>query len=308
MNGSVAQPCFGPYSVGIPVRNEALTLPACVQAVLDQEVPPAEVLICVNGSSDDSETIARALADGDARIRVLTSEPGKPNAWNAIVAEARAAQVLFVDGDVLLEPDCSRHFLEAMAVPGTLVVGGGHGWTNSADSGSLIRAGERDGVLNKDRLSGGGYLAATDRLKALAAREGIDLMPPDIIGEDALLECIARRHGGFVQVTALCWRTGCVTSIGDLVRVFRRISQGLLQLQHDYGWIVPPEFHWSRSPLVDRVRTRLAQMPGPRRKLAFVLVTAVRVSVRVYVRTFERRRRYDNLWPEARTTKVPFET
>lgn len=299
-----------PYSVGIPVRNEALTLHACVQSALEQDVPPCEVLICLNGSVDGSAAVAEALAEAHSRVRVLTSAPGKPRAWNTIVAAAAQPNVLFVDGDVKLERGCARRFLEAMAGSHMLVVGGGQRWTDTCDGGgmSIVRASEVDGVLEKSRLSGGAYLAATDRLKALAAREGIDLMPPEIIAEDALLECIALRHDGFMLVEALCWQTRCAATLGDLVRVTRRTSQGVLQLRREYGRLVPPEFAILRGPLRYRLLTRLAQLPGIRRKLAFVFVSILRLSVRLYVRVFEDRRAFDNLWPEARSTKVPFET
>ena len=45
-------------SVVIPVYNEAATLPACLEALAGQTVPPFEVLVVDNNSTDDSVLVA----------------------------------------------------------------------------------------------------------------------------------------------------------------------------------------------------------------------------------------------------------
>ncbi len=60
----------------IPIHNEAPILEHCLTGIieglggLDR---PFEIVLCENGSSDDTLVAARALAAGDQRLRVLTS-------------------------------------------------------------------------------------------------------------------------------------------------------------------------------------------------------------------------------------------
>jgi hypothetical protein len=97
-------------SVLIPARDEAARLGPALEAVLQQEGVDLEVLVLDDGSTDDTPVVARGVADGDRRFRLLTGRPlpagwlGKPHAC-AQLAEAATGEVLvFLDADVRLQP------------------------------------------------------------------------------------------------------------------------------------------------------------------------------------------------------------
>ncbi len=58
-------------SIGIPTRNRAAALAACLDSIRQQDYEPLEVLISDNGSTDATPAIAEAAAKGDARIRYI---------------------------------------------------------------------------------------------------------------------------------------------------------------------------------------------------------------------------------------------
>ncbi len=108
---AVPPPVRGRLSVLLPVRDEAAHVTACLAAVLaSTDVPDLEVLVLDDGSTDGTGDLARAVAAGDPRVRVLVGTPpppgwlGKPWAC-ARLADAADGEVLaFVDADVRLAP------------------------------------------------------------------------------------------------------------------------------------------------------------------------------------------------------------
>jgi teichuronic acid biosynthesis glycosyltransferase TuaG len=92
---------FSGISVVIPTWNRAGMLRSAVDSVLAQSVPPLEVLICDDGSSDGSQELIEELASQDSRVRWL---PGKRRGLPAIarnrgIRESKGEWVAFLDSD-----------------------------------------------------------------------------------------------------------------------------------------------------------------------------------------------------------------
>lgn len=99
----------GGISVVVPTYNRAALLPATLDAILAQTLPPREVIVVDDGSTDDTGAV---LARYGARIRSLRiPNSGDLVARNAGLREARGDLVAFCDSDDLWKPD----FLGAMA-------------------------------------------------------------------------------------------------------------------------------------------------------------------------------------------------
>lgn len=86
-------------SVIIPTWNRAHTLEAAVRSALTQSHAPLEVLVCDDGSQDESRACVEAI--GDARVQFLPGvHCGKPAiVRNRGIASARGEWLAFLDSD-----------------------------------------------------------------------------------------------------------------------------------------------------------------------------------------------------------------
>jgi glycosyltransferase involved in cell wall biosynthesis len=92
----------GTVSVVIPSYNRGRCLPDTVGSVLAQTVPPLEVLIVDDGSSDDTREIARAFPP-PVRL-VPRANGGASAARNTGMREAQGEYIAFLDADDVWEP------------------------------------------------------------------------------------------------------------------------------------------------------------------------------------------------------------
>jgi len=92
-------------SVIIPTWNRAELLVKAVCSALAQTIPPLEILVCDDGSTDDSETVIKAI--GDARVRWISGERGGRPAIprNRGILESRGEWIAFLDNDDEWLPD-----------------------------------------------------------------------------------------------------------------------------------------------------------------------------------------------------------
>lgn len=112
------------FSVVIPVRDGERYLGEAVASALAQSLPPLEVVVVDDGSSDGT----RAVAEGfGASVRLLSQANAGPSAArNRGVAQARGAWVAFLDHDDRWEPDYLRAaaaYLAAHPAAGLLCTG-----------------------------------------------------------------------------------------------------------------------------------------------------------------------------------------
>jgi glycosyltransferase involved in cell wall biosynthesis len=89
-------------SVIIPCYNAAEHLAECIRSVLAQTMPPVEIIVINDGSTDDSGDIAESFGDP---VRTLHQENhGESCARNRGIDEARGEWIAFLDADDLWEP------------------------------------------------------------------------------------------------------------------------------------------------------------------------------------------------------------
>ena len=90
------------FSVVIPVWNGEKTLGAAIRSALGQTLPPAEVIVVDDGSTDSSRVVAEAFG---GRVKVLSGPNAGPSAArNRGVKAASGTWVAFLDADDLFEP------------------------------------------------------------------------------------------------------------------------------------------------------------------------------------------------------------
>ncbi len=100
-------------AVIIPAHNHARCLPKSVSSALQQTAPPAEVIVVDDGSTDDTERVAREFPD---RVRYIRQENrGPSSARNRGARAASAELVAFLDADDYWAPEflaCCVEFLD----------------------------------------------------------------------------------------------------------------------------------------------------------------------------------------------------
>src|SRR6266481_6851179 len=90
----VAEPSV---SVIVPVYNGAATIDRALKSVFDQTFTDFEIVICDDGSTDDTPAVLAGFGD---RIRVIRqSNRGFPAARNAAIAASRGELIALIDHD-----------------------------------------------------------------------------------------------------------------------------------------------------------------------------------------------------------------
>ena len=93
------------YSVIIPVYNAEKTLRRCVDSLLAEGYPDAEIILVNDGSRDSSGVICREYASKVSNVRCLEKENGGVStARNAGLDAAAGEFILFVDSDDYAAP------------------------------------------------------------------------------------------------------------------------------------------------------------------------------------------------------------
>jgi len=112
-----------PISVYVPCRNGASTLRACLEALLSQTYPVAEIIVVDDGSSDTTASIVVAVG-GSVRAVSHPVHLGLPQARNTALAQVRHELVASVDADVVPEPQWLECMVRAMSTRATALVAG----------------------------------------------------------------------------------------------------------------------------------------------------------------------------------------
>jgi glycosyltransferase involved in cell wall biosynthesis len=89
------------------VRDRADLLEQAAASVLAQTDDDLELVICDDGSVDDTPAVCARLAERDARVRVITNvqSVGIPAARNQVLAVARGQYVAICDSDDISRPE-----------------------------------------------------------------------------------------------------------------------------------------------------------------------------------------------------------
>ena len=99
-----APPATAPaFAIAIAAYEAAATIGDALASAFAQTLPPAEVVVCDDGSTDD---LARAVAPYTGRIRLLRqSNSGEAAAKNAAVRASASDFVVFLDADDVFLPE-----------------------------------------------------------------------------------------------------------------------------------------------------------------------------------------------------------
>jgi teichuronic acid biosynthesis glycosyltransferase TuaG len=107
-------------SVIIATWNRAITLERAVRSALSQTYPPLEVLVCDDGSTDETEQIVRSIGD-DRVIWLPGDRAGRPAIpRNRGIFASRGEWLAFLDDDDIWLPQKLKLQMERLQVSGSL--------------------------------------------------------------------------------------------------------------------------------------------------------------------------------------------
>lgn len=155
----------------IPVLNERDYLEHAVRSVLAQELDvPIEVILALGPSSDGTDAVARRLADGDARIRLVRNPAAHiPVGLNIAIRAARYPTIVRVDAHSELQPGYTRAALDTLARVRAANVGG----VMRADGNTPFQRAVARAYNSRIGLGGGAYHGGTAEGPAESAYLGV---------------------------------------------------------------------------------------------------------------------------------------
>jgi len=88
------------FSVVVPLYNKEKHVERALRSALGQSLPPLELIVVDDGSTDGGAAVVERIADEDGRIKLLRQpNGGVSRARNAGIAASRGSHVAFLDAD-----------------------------------------------------------------------------------------------------------------------------------------------------------------------------------------------------------------
>lgn len=205
---------------------------------LDYPAHKLELLVYVDGSTDGTEQLARALAQHEPRLRVLASSErrGKPAGLNCLRAAARGDVLLMTDVRQALAPGALRALVQQLGNPeigcvsGSLVLRGDSGPSAYWRYEKFIRGSEA-------KL--GNLVGVSGSLYALR-REDLGELPHDLLLDDMFvpLEVVRRHKRVVLSHEAQAYDEACADE-REFGRKVRTLA-GNYQLLSKLPWLLIP--------------------------------------------------------------------
>jgi len=96
-------------SILIACHNEGKRIVECLHSLLLQDLGPLEIIVADDGSTDDTAALAEAIP----KVRVLRlPHRGKAKTVNQAAGESLGSILLFLDGDMVFQPDYVRRLVQ----------------------------------------------------------------------------------------------------------------------------------------------------------------------------------------------------
>lgn len=243
-------------SVVIPVLNGEAFLGQAIRAALNQTLPPAEIVVADNGSTDASVGIARGFGPPVRTIQV--ARRGAAAARAAGTAETTGDALMFLDADDLLAPDTLSHLAAALEGRGAAMAC--CPWRRYELVGECWRAGpascppRRPGQDDLSAWLTGWYHPPCSMLWSRAGYDAAGGWDPSMTVND----------DGDLVMRALAVGVPLVRAAGGL-GYYRRLPGGRVSLSGQ-GW--SPDGLRARLRVLERVETRLREAGRDRRHAA----------------------------------------
>jgi glycosyltransferase involved in cell wall biosynthesis len=314
---------YEPLTVCIPVYNEASTIAGTLDSVLAQDVPcELEILVCANGCDDNTEEIVRIYDRAHSNVTLLTtSEKGKPNAWNLLRNAASHRYLVFMDGDVVVEPKALASLYKTLLRNPFLAAVGAMRVPHFKGLAPLARL-LTDPPGPQECLYGCLYIIDNEKVSQRMSEHGQLKMQKNIINDDAWITAVTGENG---------WTTDCDAKvhyvrpgIKDYLAVSLRVHRGMAQLKTLFPNQIPGVnalpvlLRDTDASFLERIYQRtdiLLATPGFKAKVGLVtrfflgkpLERMIRKKIRERVANDKGDYKLEDVWFRPSSTKVTFQ-
>ncbi len=100
----------------VPCYNEEQHLPGCLESILEQTIKPMQVVVVLNGCTDNSEQIAKGFQKkfiaNNIEFEIVNSKKGLINARATGFSKVRANVIASIDADSILIPQWVQYVLD----------------------------------------------------------------------------------------------------------------------------------------------------------------------------------------------------
>jgi len=110
---SVPAPDEISFAIVVAAYNAAATIAETLESAFGQTHPPAQVVVCDDGSTDDT---AEVVSRFPRATLVRQANQGDAGARNAALAQATTSHVVVLDADDVLEPRCLEAYAAALTL------------------------------------------------------------------------------------------------------------------------------------------------------------------------------------------------
>ena len=265
-------------TVVVAARNAAGCLQRRVENLLAQDYPGdrLDILIVSNGSLDATETVARQLAQRDARVRTLVSpaERGKAGAIDAAMSATTAEVIVFADARQVFDRSAVARLVDPLSDPGVGAVTG-RLLVRRSDTASVEgvrRYWALESRLRRAEGTSGSVVGATGAIYA-ARRRLIPAVPANLILDDVYIPLRIAMGGHRVVMAedALAYDVPATDQQAEYSRK-RRTMVGNIQLLRAIPGLLSPR----RNPLFIRfISHKLLRVLSPFCFVALLCISAL---------------------------------
>lgn len=235
-------------SAGIVAYNEEATLERSVRSLLEQRLPTEsrwnDLTIVASGCTDRTVEVARRLAEGDPRVRVVaeTERRGKAHALREVFARASGDALVLLNADARAEPDAVAALLAlaakvppgrpygVMGRPRPRPLGGGPTWRRAVETLWQLHHEYHERLATR---GGGAHLSDELLLLSLPV---VAPLPEGTVNDGSYLGVWLATHGGSVLYAPDAEvEVEAPSTMRDHLAQRRRIHAGNLEVADELG-------------------------------------------------------------------------
>jgi GT2 family glycosyltransferase len=223
------------FSVIVAAHQAAATVAEAVESALDQDPPPLEVVVCDDGSTDDTEGALRPFAD---RVHLIHQQRGGESAAKNVAARAaRGDFVVILDADDIYLPGRlgalgrlaqARPDLDILTTDAYLAVGQERIATCYDDGHRFEQADQRRGILERNFVFG---LAAVRRESFLASGGFSEEVATSADWDCWIRMILAGSRAGLVAAPLAVYRLHQASINADRLAMYRGRASTLTRVQ-----------------------------------------------------------------------------